>query len=398
MKRIIPIILKDLQQYAKNVQMIVFMFIMPIAFTFLFGFVFAGEGTDTGIQWNLGVANLDTGATGAQLIELLQADDSLSITTLSEPVAELRSLVEAGDYTAILVIPANTTTQLENGQTPQLTVYTRGSADVQALLESSISFAAINPGNLHARANELAARYEAQYGTDASPFRADVYERMVAASKIPVIETTYVTKPGSEENVYAHTAPGMIMQFAISGMIGIASIFVEERQNQTFARIRSTGTRGFSYLVGHALGFMVLLTVQFSTMILFGQLVLKLPYFESLGATVVIAAATIFSFDLMGLFVAVFAKNQGQAIVYSLVAMFVFSAMGGAWVPLEIMGPAFQTIGKFTPVAWGMEGFKTVLIRGGGITDVLQPALVLVAYGVFFLMLALVFYQKNKEA
>jgi ABC-2 type transport system permease protein len=188
------------------------------------------------------------------------------------------------------------------------------------------------------------------------------------------------------------------MQFAISGMIGIASIFVEERENQTFARIRSTGARGFSYLLGHAIAFLVLLTVQFGTMILFGQLVLKLPYFDNPLATLVITAAVIISFDLMGLFIAVFAKNQGQAIVFSLLAMFIFSALGGAWVPLEIMGPAFQAIGHFTPVAWGMDGFAEILIRGGGVADVLTPALVLLGFGLFFLALALFFYERRKEA
>ena len=228
--------------------MIVFLFVMPIAFTLLFGVGFSGSGTDPGIQWNLGVANQDAGSTGTQLIELLEADDSLSITFVAGEEAELRTLVENGDYTAILVIPEDYTVLLTNGQIPRLTVFTRGSEDVQALLENSISFAALLPADLHARANELAGLYEVQHSVDASKFRDQVYNRMVAAANLPVIETTYVTKPGTEANKYAHTAPGMIMQFAITGMIGIASIFVEERQNKTFSRIRSTGARGVSYL------------------------------------------------------------------------------------------------------------------------------------------------------
>lgn len=398
MKRIFPIVHKDLLQYAKNVQMLIFMFVMPIAFTFLFGAVFADEGVDTGIQWQIAVANLDQGSTGAQLITYLEADESLDITVVVETEDELRNLVEEGDYTAAIIIPADYTAALVESQTPNLLVYTRGSDDVQALLENSISFAAITPANLHTQANTLAELYQAQFESDPTEFREDVYERMVAGSKIPNIETTYVTKPGSKVNKYAHTAPGMIMQFAISGMIGIASIFVEERQNQTFARIRSTGTKGFSYLLGHAIAFLVLLTVQFGTMILFGQFILKLPYFDSPLATLLIAAATIISFDLMGVFIAVFSKTQGQAIVFSLLAMFIFSAMGGAWVPLEIMGPAFQTIGRLTPVAWGMDGFKEVLIGSGEVANVLSPALILLGYGMIFLALALFFYERRKEA
>ena len=398
MKRIFTIVLKDLLQYVKNVQMIIFMFVMPIAFTFLFGAVFADEGVDTGIQWDIAVANFDQGSTGAQLVEYLEADDSLAVSVMVEEEEELRSMVEEGEYTAALIIPVDYTAALVDSQTPNLLVFTRGSDDVKALLENSISFAAITPGNLHTQANNLAKLYEAEFDSDPSEFRNEVYERMVAASKIPVIETTFIAKPGSEVNRYAHTAPGMIMQFAISGMIGIASIFVEERQNKTFARIRSTGTKGFSYLLGHAIAFLVLLTVQFGTMILFGQFILKLPYFDSPLATLLIAAATIISFDLMGVFIAVFSKTQGQAIVFSLLAMFIFSAMGGAWVPLEIMGPAFQTIGRFTPVAWGMDGFKEVLMGSGEVANLLSPALILLGYGLIFLALALFFYERRKEA
>jgi ABC-2 type transport system permease protein len=397
MKHIYPIIIKDLQQYTRNVQMIIFLFVMPIAFTFLFGVVFSGSGTDTGIQWNLGIANQDTGSTGTQLIELLEADDSLAITFVAGAESELRAMVENGDYTAILLIPEDYTVLLINGQIPRLMVFTRGSEDVQLLLENSISFAAVLTADLHARANELAGLYASQFDTGASAVRQQTYDRLVVSARTPVIETTNVTKPGVETNSYASTAPGLIMQFAITGIIGISSIFVEERQNKTFARIRSTGASGFSYLTGHSIAFFVLLAIQFTTMIIFGQFVLKLPYFDNLAATVLIAAATIISFTLMGLFLAVFAKTQGQAIAFTMVAMFVFSALGGAWVPLEIMGPAFQTIGRFTPVAWGMDGFKNILIRGGGMADVLMPALVLLGYGVFFLLLALIFYGKQKE-
>ena len=47
-----------------------------------------------------------------------------------------------------------------------------------------------------------------------------------------------------------------------------------------------------------------------------------------------------------------------------MIPMFLFSGLGGAWVPLENTGPAFQAIGHLTPVAWAMDGFKTILSGG----------------------------------
>mgnify|MGYP000926541813 FL=1 len=71
-----------------------------------------------------------------------------------------------------------------------------------------------------------------------------------------------------------------------------------------------------------------------------------------------------------------------------MVCMFVFSGLGGAWVPLEFTGKTFQTIGHFTPIAWAMDGYKDILIRGQGIETAWLPAVMLLGYGVLFFGLA----------
>jgi ABC-2 type transport system permease protein len=74
--------------------------------------------------------------------------------------------------------------------------------------------------------------------------------------------------------------------------------------------------------------------------------------------------------------------------MWALVAMFVFSAMGGAWFPLNITGQAFVTIGHLTPAAWAMDGFQNIVLHGLGLSSVLLPAGILLAYAVAFFGLA----------
>ena len=75
---------------------------------------------------------------------------------------------------------------------------------------------------------------------------------------------------------------------------------------------------------------------------------------------------------------------------YALLAipMFVFSGLGGAWVPLEVTGETFAKIGHISPIAWAMDGFKNVIIRGFGLDSVLVPAAALAGYAVVFFTLA----------
>jgi ABC-2 type transport system permease protein len=88
------------------------------------------------------------------------------------------------------------------------------------------------------------------------------------------------------------------------------------------------------------------------------------------------------------LLIGILAKSEEQAIIFSLVPMFVFAGLGGAWVPLEVTGPTFQVIGHVSPVAWGMDGFENIVARGLGFGSVLLPAAALLGYGMLFFILA----------
>jgi ABC-2 type transport system permease protein len=86
--------------------------------------------------------------------------------------------------------------------------------------------------------------------------------------------------------------------------------------------------------------------------------------------------------------IGVVAKSEEQAVIFSLIPMFILAGLGGAWVPLEVVGGTFQVIGHLSPVAWSMDGFKSITIRGMGINSVILPSIVLVGYAIFFFILA----------
>ena len=90
----------------------------------------------------------------------------------------------------------------------------------------------------------------------------------------------------------------------------------------------------------------------------------------------------------MGLLIGILAQTEEQAIAFSLIPMFVLSGIGGAWVPLEFTGETFAAIGHISPVAWAMDGFKNITIRGFGFESVLIPAAALAGYAALFFILA----------
>ena len=63
---------------------------------------------------------------------------------------------------------------------------------------------------------------------------------------------------------------------------------------------------------------------------------------------------------------------------------FLLAPLGGAWVPLEITPPAFQTFAQIFPTTWAMRGFSDVIVRGQGPEGVLLECGILLGFAALF--------------
>jgi ABC-2 type transport system permease protein len=180
----------------------------------------------------------------------------------------------------------------------------------------------------------------------------------------------------------------MMLQFSIAGLLTAAQIIVTERKSRTLQRLLTTATRRIHVVVGHHLAIFSLIFTQFLILITFGQFALKVDYLRLPSATLLVAFCAALCISALGLLIGIFAKTEEQAVTFSLIPMFVFSGLGGAWVPLEVTGATFQVIGHFTPIAWAMDGFENICARGLGFNTVLIPSMALVGYAILFFTLA----------
>jgi ABC-2 type transport system permease protein len=66
-------------------------------------------------------------------------------------------------------------------------------------------------------------------------------------------------------------------------------------------------------------------------------------------------------------------------------------------VPLEFTSRSFQTIGHFTPLAWAMDGFKNIIVRGQGVTSTLLPTGVLLLFAAVLFGLSVWQFNHSEE-
>jgi ABC-2 type transport system permease protein len=405
--RTFDLALKDLSQVLREKQSLLFFVLMPVVFTFFMGFAYRGAVQPADPRLALGWADADEGALSQQLYATLQ--DSAAVRPVEVDPAEAGA---PSDVAGVLVIPAGFSAKALAGENVQLTLVANGlSTTGQSLYQvlrapvvqvmSAAQVAQLDVEMLEvqqpfadeaARAAERSAAFDAAAQAWAEARQEDAWIR---------VEVAVAAQPESAPlggNPYNQTSPGMLVQFAIFGLVSSAQILVLERKARTLQRMITTAMRPWQIIAGHLMAMFALGFLQTVLLIVFGQIVLRVNYFREPVATLLIAVSLGLWVSSMGLLIGVFAKEDQQVVLYSMIAMFLFTGLGGAWFPLEGAGKAFATIGHLTPTAWAMDGFQNILIRGLGLASAWRPVAVLLAYAAGFFALAVWRFRVSEEA
>ncbi|MBI4927930.1 MAG: ABC transporter permease [Anaerolineae bacterium] len=400
--RIIDIAIKDLMQIFRDWKMILFLVAMPLVFTVFMGVAYRGltaeEDPRLPIAW---IQTEEADSLATLLRQDLENDPNIRLEILSQTQQEKAiEQVNSGQYAGLLVVPQGFSDSIGSGA--QLVLYadefsTRGQAAYQVLrasitrLYGSLEIAQIT--------NDLAENNDQSTADITS--QALTRWREMNQQKVKIVVEKAINIPEKERplggNPYNQTSPGILVMFAIFGIMTSANILVEERKTKTLQRMIATSLSDSEILAGHLLSTFALVLMQQVLLITFGQLFLKVEYFRQPAAIFLVAAMLALWISAMGLTISVFAKNDQQVVLFSLAAMFFFSAFGGSWFPLEGTGEFFSIIGHATPGAWAMDGFQNIIIRGLGFSSSLLPALIIFGYAVLFFIIGAWGFKRMKS-
>lgn len=393
--RIFDLTLKDLTQILRDKKSLLFLVAMPIVFTLFMGFAYRGNSSDENADTRIPLAVVDPepeSRLNKMLLPRLDSSDTIKTIHLSE-VDAIESL-RKGEVAGVLVIPLGFSEQAEAGKEAQLKLIAQASStegqSLYQLLRVPISqlMSAVEIAQISAEENpnEFAPTIKLAW----SKWEVQSQRSMVRVEQAAAQETSDWTGG----NPYNQASPGILVQFAIFGLVTSAQILVQERKSRTLQRLMTTAMRPWEIVAGHLLAMFTLTFLQTAMLVIFGQLVLGVNYlYEPLGTLLVSVALGLWVAS-MGLLIGVLAKEEQQVILFSMISMFLFSALGGTWFPLESAGGAFAAIGKLLPSAWAMTGFQNILIRGLSLSSTLMPAGILFLYAVGFFVLAVWRFKK----
>ena len=408
--RIINLALKDLSQILRDKRMLIFLVAMPLALTIFMGLAFKDAVAAPDNRLPLGWYNQDeSGQFTLLLREDLESNSDLRLVEIeSGKIDQAQKDVSNRALSGVLVIPPGFSDSLLTDKPGQMELIadeysnlgqsafqitrasaTRllGSIEIAHLSAQTLTDAGVelSPGEMVETAGQSAVKWK---------------EISQASASLIVEKATNIAEEKAPlgGNPYNQTSPGILVQFTVFGLMTSSAILVEERKTRTLQRLFTTSMPPAHIILGHLLANFTVAFCQQLILILFGQFLLKVNYLREPLAVLAVMVTLSLWVSSLGLMISVFAKNEQQSLLASLILMFVISALGGAWFPLEGSGSAFATIGHLTPGAWAMDGFQNIIVRGLSFSSVLLPAGIMLGYALLFFSIGSLRFRANINA
>ena len=412
--KVIDIAFKDLLRSFRNAIALVFMFVIPIAVTVLFYFMFgniAGNGGFDVPKTSVMIVNLDQGSpdfqtslSGSQsssgnplslgdVIQImLQSSNfaTLMNVSVSSDAAGARLSVDKQKAGVAIIIPANFTAAfmdpnqqavLELYQDPTLTL---GPSIVKSILDQlmdNFSGAKIAVGAAMAQSQEVD-----------TILAGKVLQAYMAASTAQASSTEALLEIRSPSKAQESSSPllGVVTQIMGAMMIfyafytGTASAqsILQEDESGTLSRLFTTPTTQSTILGGKFLAVGLTVLIQMTTLVVFSTLVFGIHWGSLLPVALSIAGTVAVSTS-MGILINSLLKStkQGGAVFGGLLTITGMIGMMPVFTQgLATKPPALEIISLLVPQGWAIRG----LFQAVNGESILVSVLILLALSVVF--------------
>ena len=98
-----------------------------------------------------------------------------------------------------------------------------------------------------------------------------------------------------------------------------------------------------------------------------------------------------------GILVGVTASSHEQASTFSAVSIIIAAAIGGVMVPVYLMPETMQDISAYSPLAWGLNGFLDIFVRGADFWSVLPNVFSLFLFSLVALVISIFLFKFRNQ-
>ena len=398
LKKIFNIAINLLKITLRDKGALVWLLVMPLIWTVLIGSMSGPKSSSNTIP--VGIINLDNGTYGSNFESYLAKEKDIVIVIKKDEI-ELVQLVKDTKVSVGLIIPQDFSENLKLNRSVEIKLLKSEKSSsyfIEELIGKVAKRMSIDALSANFALEKLSTLVQVPETS-----KPEIWERAYKIADAyfepsPSIAVNYkvLAVEQKEQNLALGmnlSSPGFAAMFVMMGVFFAGAAMVAERHHGTLARLITTPTSKFSIISGEMLGFFLLGLVQFAILILFGQYVLGVNWGSSPFGVALLTVSYVFAVTGLGTLLSVFVRTSAQAGAFAVLVSMVTSMIGGSWWPIEIAPKFMQSIARFTPQYWAVNGFNKIITRGFGVSSVLSNFYVLIAIACVSLFASVVLFR-----
>lgn len=222
-------------------------------------------------------------------------------------------------------------------------------------------------------------------------------ESLIVFQEILPTTNNQQTQPNSVQ----HNVPAWTLFAMFFIVVPLSINLVKEKNQGTYVRLLTSPVSHLVFLGGKIITYLIICLLQFYVMLLIGKFVF--PYFglialewTNLGWLTIVALFSGLAAIGFGVLLGTFAKTQEQSAPFGATSVIILAALGGVWVPVFAMPEIMQGFAKISPMNWGLNAFYDVLLRQGGLSDILPDIILLFLFFAATLTISIIYDKKKR--
>ena len=202
-------------------------------------------------------------------------------------------------------------------------------------------------------------------------------------------------------NSVQHNVPAWIVFAIFFLVIPLSGNYIKEKNEGSRLRIAMSPGSYFDIINGKVLLYTCFGIFQFLFLLTISIMVL--PYFGLPGLDIghewwnVILAAVVITFSAIsfGMLIGSYFNTYHQAMMFGSITIILMSAIGGIWIPIEVLPHWMQSLAKLSPLHWSLNLVQDVFLRGIVWSRFLVKMSVLMGFGTICLFASTYFHNRK---
>jgi len=383
----------------KDKSVLIWIFLMPLAFMFVFGQLNRGGGSSTP-KARLTVENNDPGFIGKDLVKALEAEklhivDSDSLGPDSDPV---RTLIIPENFSRDilsrektgLILRKEEGSNVEAGEVVSVSIARGMIRTVASVIEVESDFISRKTGVIGISGDTLFGNLQA-VSENIEGAEAEISESLdsiLTRSMLVGVGSEVAGKRKKIPTGYQGSVPGNLVMFVLMGMVFSGMVITEERNQGLLRRMGMTLAGKKEVVIGKLLGRILVTAIQISVLLIIGKFLFNISVGSDIPALALLMLAFAFCCGSISILFGSLFRNPDQMTGVAVTFTLVLSALGGCWWPLEVVSRPFRIIAFMLPTGWAMDGIHKLISFGYGMSAVIGHIVILILFGLVFISFA----------